>query len=1116
MRSRAGADAALIVLSVNVTALTVSRLQAVLQHACAEGAAVVALQETRHPIGGFRWATRMIEQAGFHVTWSTSPPPGPTTARGHGGTALVWRRSFGRSGPLEVAGVEASCQHRTVGRLFAELAVISAYGPAQRDDVGWLATVARRLLETARPAIIVGDLNWRRRYEVLEADGWQQVQPTPPTVLSGPAAPTRCLVHGGHVSAAVAIPIDGIAHHAAVRYTVHVAAGRWKPASRLRRTARYQWAPEAQSHRAADQQEVLRAAADTAGQAKRGATGDAWAAWHRRAEAVFLEAVRRGWATCPRAAERPKGSPPSMRPAGGAGETRVFESIVLRRWRRLHRAAAEQWRRGGGEAPLTEVQLRHWISAVTDGLADQPPASQAQALEMASAGIAVEAAAVAREDWRRWRARLQEWSPEAARAARPVMRGPEPAGHFTAADMESEWAAWWCQAPREQAGDGWQRAADAAGFEPRQPPQTWAPPDREAFEQAIASAKGSGGLDGWEAEELRTMCREAPFLIAELHALFLDLVAAASDAAADVEALTIFWWRVVGIPKRSSSSARPIAVGSVALRVWHRALLPAMPEVEAPQFGGRPGHAAASATVDWLAAPGRAGAEVDLEKAFDTVQHSAAAAALAHRGAPPALVAFLRRGAWQGRRVCHVAGDLAEGVRPTTGIPAGDPLSPAVLAALLSPWPAVVAHAAAVSTWLFVDDRSLKVHPHVADPGAELTKALEATRQFDEMIGVRENAGKRQLWANAETCEHLGLRAQGCGDAATFQPPELRDGWDAVLSTISRLAYVPAAMRVREAIAGAFVLSKWLWAAPVAPLPPPDVTKALFAAVLRTGCTWWCKARFWAERVELHPLFATVLRNLSAAERADGWRAPCVHRTLAEQCSIIDLEVVLFDATGLWVAPTADADDRIVAAAAAASAEAARAAEGAGHALPAVPDGRPVFRPVLPAGAHAARVAARVVCLRGAHGTRRDTEGLDRADVQLLSHSRWKTWRRRLSRSDAVALAVWRGGAVLTPTRRWYQRSEAWCACPWCPEPRASARHLFAECPKLDDVRHRLSAEHGLAAGWWTAQPRAVAKSGWMPVGSSVDELLAANAMGVAIVSLGSELTASWQPALLY
>ena len=131
----------LVLISINVTALTLSRLQAVLALAVAEDATFVALQETRHPAGGFPWATRLAESAGYHASWSAPPPPRPAGGRGYGGTALLWRCGYGRSGPL-LQDARGESGHRAHGRLFTDLAVVSAYGPAAGADLEWLGHTA--------------------------------------------------------------------------------------------------------------------------------------------------------------------------------------------------------------------------------------------------------------------------------------------------------------------------------------------------------------------------------------------------------------------------------------------------------------------------------------------------------------------------------------------------------------------------------------------------------------------------------------------------------------------------------------------------------------------------------------------------------------------------------------------------------------------------------------------------------------------------------------------------------------------------------------------------------------------------------------------------------------
>ena len=103
-------------------------------------------------------------------------------------------------------------------------------------------------------------------------------------------------------------------------------------------------------------------------------------------------------------------------------------------------------------------------------------------------------------------------------------------------------------------------------------------------------------------------------------------------------------WRVVGIPKQGSDDSRPIAVGAALLKVWHRALLPQLPEVPEGQRCGKKGTGVLPATADWLAAEGDDGRELDLAKAFDNVDPEVEAVALEFFGTPPKVVAMLHEG----------------------------------------------------------------------------------------------------------------------------------------------------------------------------------------------------------------------------------------------------------------------------------------------------------------------------------------------------------------------------------------------------------------------------------------------------------------------------------------
>lgn len=80
---------------------------------------------------------------------------------------------------------------------------------------------------------------------------------------------------------------------------------------------------------------------------------------------------------------------------------------------------------------------------------------------------------------------------------------------------------------------------------------------------------------------------------------------------------------MAGIPKRKSEQPRPIAIGLVLMRAWHRALLEVVQVDEgADQWCGKEGRSVVSATANWAQAEGNIGAELDLSKAFDCVGRS--------------------------------------------------------------------------------------------------------------------------------------------------------------------------------------------------------------------------------------------------------------------------------------------------------------------------------------------------------------------------------------------------------------------------------------------------------------------------------------------------------------
>ena len=118
-----------------------------------------------------------------------------------------------------------------------------------------------------------------------------------------------------------------------------------------------------------------------------------------------------------------------------------------------------------------------------------------------------------------------------------------------------------------------------------------------------------------------------------------------------------------------------------------------------------------------------------------------------------------------------------------------------------------------------------------------------------------------------------------------------------------------------------------------------------------------------------------------------------------------------------------------------------------------------------------------------------DVEGIHNVDINASSHHKWKRWTSSLSSSKRTLLAIFRAGAVWTPTRRYSFRDPSKTVCKWCKHPRASMRHFWADCPHFAYERFSLEREYIIDPAWWGQQPRCLAKSGWITFGAHVDHL---------------------------
>jgi hypothetical protein len=240
---------------------------------------------------------------------------------------------------------------------------------------------------------------------------------------------------------------------------------------------------------------------------------------------------------------------------------------------------------------------------------------------------------------------------------------------------------------------------------------------------------------------------------------------------------------------------------------------------------------------------------------------------------------------------------------------------------------------------------------------------------------------------------------------------KLRSSWDELAEVARRTALLPGGPETREAVATACVLPKVRWAAPLAEPPPWSLDTVLMRAVLRTHNMLWCRGRYWADRVQASPTYASATQTLKQA--AGAWREQprVLWAVVRLHAANLGLRPVALDRDGLWVEPLPGADPRILQVAGSAALQQAaslrRRAQGAR-----------VFKANDGLGTHTLRLCARVQCLRRVVASRHDSEGVEGVDVEVASQPAWRCWRSQLSGDARLALRHWRAGAVASPARQ--------------------------------------------------------------------------------------------------
>ena len=1049
-------------ISVNCTSLTDTRLHSILDEADNQTCDFICLQETRHPDDGFKWATYSLQKRGWSVQWSPSAGYKPTKKSAsilrEGGTALLWRSRLGRGKKLHFP--DQSC----VARQWKFGIVASVYGPVS-VDCDWFAKLLA-YFDSRAPILAIGDFNWAEIYKTFTVDGWQ-VSDHHPTTIGGRTAPTRMMWNYtiGTTAPEAVFPILDIPHHCATVWKADLELGQKLPEPRrLHRCARYKPCGDPLPDDYVVVKQYLKTQTSWDRSVQWTSPKDwcvsidaALGKWHNNLEHICKLATQWGCMEMENKPERAKGSIPSSRPQACSTDKSKHDSINTRRCNALFRAAAEQHRNGNVDT-LTCAQQRHWKAAIDSNLFGEKisvPQNQIKAMEIASVAarsFASESKRAFLDDWKRT---FAFWTHKTCTAAGRILK-PSCRSSTTAEEIKHDWLPNLTAPPHDDGPDKWLHCTQVAGMKPL--PMGSFEPVWHDLHYILYDARGADGLDGWSAKEAKWLNIHFPQMTEELFLMLMDFIKHVTWVDMDLmpNFKTFFAWRLAGVPKRSGDKCRPVAVGSIYLRAWHQALIKFLPSLPDDQACGKKGYSIIHATLEWLGHQGGCGAETDLTSAFDTIDWDVADQALIFAGCHKQLVDYLRF-SWAGQRFCSLNGAITDPGLPSRGIPQGDPPSPNVMAQGLRPWqPFVKVTTPSIKGWLYCDDRSIRGSGD--DKLSVVRKAITATAEFDEAAGLTKNLDKDQIWSSTSKVEHLGLIFTPNKPA----PPLLRDGWAPVYNIIGLLPRLPGGIGIRDVAALTFIKAKYTWSAPLCPVPPRNLDMCLMKAILNTRCSWWCRARFWMQRIELHPKFGTAIAVAKALNRfMDHKHNPTLVATVNHHLNQLNLTIRQWDDNQCLVT----VDDK---------------------ASPAwmtfknfCPDGSELLNIASDKSAHALRSLARRLAIDLVSTDRNDCEGMQNIDLEATSSRTWTRWVAVLNEEQNMHLRIYRTGAVWSQTRTQRKIGEI-PKCMWCDTQYPSFRHIWTECKRYDTVRSELQVEYGIASSWWQLQPRCTSKTGWI------------------------------------
>ena len=541
-----------IVVSVNVTLLTKDRLFEILNFANRNHACIIALQETKHPDGGFPFANRLLALHGWSVQWSESP----CKTSFYGGTALIWRKAIGRGKPVR------SDDHRICARTWPHVRVASIYGPASAANLPWFSKVLEHFSVESTPTFLVGDFNWKTTYEQLLGLDWKVTEHVP-CVIGSPAAPTRVVHNSQELHRPRLVEaLPGIPHHCATLWQLPALQFNALALRRLRRCAVFEpirkptpeqcvmlesFAKEIWNSESPDDVNFV-----CHDQLEPEQLNLSFHKWHVCVERFFERTCDAQFCARSVRPERAKGSPPSSK-AWATSKGFHNDSIAVRRCKRLHRAAVEQ-AKVEPEGPLTQSQVKHWLAAVNDkfvaSIIFEVPHSQSAAIATASKAIKFLCDSDEESQNASWKQIFRQWNHETIKAAKEVLKPDLNPPPVSAQELFDDWQASFSPPQDIDRGAAWLNAAHEAQLEARNPAEdfvTW-----EDFLAAAESAKGSPGLDGWTSAEFRFLARSCPWLLRKLFDILRCIVLKSDsiDSNQCPSIFLLFTWKLCGNSKK--------------------------------------------------------------------------------------------------------------------------------------------------------------------------------------------------------------------------------------------------------------------------------------------------------------------------------------------------------------------------------------------------------------------------------------------------------------------------------------------------------------------------------------------------------------------------------------